>query len=128
LLACAFLFACTNAVKPRGEEKGSFGCPLPSPAAIEKTGVDIKVLESKVGAYVFGGVTVIATPGVERLASEAMVDAEIRAYLRCVQSHNTTMTLEQVSYFNKMNAYLRSNPLPDQWLQWHREHPFPNEE
>jgi hypothetical protein len=94
---------------------------------VAKTGVDIKFLETKVGAYVFGGLTVKATPEVETLASQAMIDQDIRAYLRCVQSRNTQMTLDQVAYFNKMDAFFESKPTPKEWLDWHRENPFPNE-
>lgn len=102
-----------------------YGCVAPPSAVFTKLGVDISVASASYSKLVLGKIDVKTDPGVIDLVGKASREATVRDYLRCLAVARDKFTLEQASYTDRFNAFMATNPTPDQFIQWQKENPFP---
>ena len=81
---------------------------------------------STFGEVVTGDFNVDTEPSVVSLASKAVFEDRIRAYMRCLAVSEGRFTPEQAAYFDIMAAFLTTEPSPEEFLQWQSENPFPS--
>lgn len=106
-------------------DKDDYGCKQPPPNVFTSAGVDIEFAKSTFGKVVVGDIKIKTDPQVVTLASKAATDDQILSYLRCLARNRDGFTNAQIAYLEQMNGFLRTNPSPEQFLEWQGKNPFP---
>lgn len=109
---------------PLGEDK--YGCNVPPPDTFTSAGVDVRFAQSMFGKVVTGDVNVRTNPSVVSLVSQAVRDARIRDYVRCLSINRDKFTHEQVLYLDTMTAFMTTSPSPEAFLKWQEMNRFPS--
>lgn len=103
----------------------SYGCFPPPQSVFTKLGIDVSVASAKYSSLVLGKIDVKTDPGVIDLVGKASREAAVRDYLRCLALNRDKFTPEQASYSDRFNAFIATNPSPEQFIQWQKDNPFP---
>ena len=110
----AFFF---NRNRPPGEKPPSY--------VFTQVGIDLEFAQSKFGKIVTGGINIKTDPKVFSLASKAIADEQIRAYLRCLAIRRDKYTPEQAAYFDGISNFMQTVPTAEQFIEWQKDNPFP---
>lgn len=129
LIMLASYIACAGC-SPKAELSGdgeSYGCKEPPPDTFTSVGIDAHVAQSTFAKVVTGNVDVKTNPSVVSLASKAARDSRTRDFLRCLALNRDKFTHDQVIYLDNMNAFLATNPTPENFMKWKESYPFPSQ-
>ncbi len=123
-VACLVSAGCSpRGIPPGAEDK--YGCEEPPPDTFTSAGVDVHFAQSMYPKVVIGDVDIKTNPSVVSLSSQAVRDARIRDKIRCLARKRDQFTPTQVMYLDGVNAFLATNPTPENFMKWQEKHPFP---
>lgn len=105
---------------------GDDECQPPPPDVFVAAGVDLKFAQTIFKRIVLGGIDIKTNPKVFTLASRAVIDERIREYIRCLAIKKEGFTHAQAAYLERLYAFMRTNPTPEQFIEWQKIDPFPD--
>lgn len=101
-------------------------CQPPPPDIFTAAGVDLKFAQAIFKKIVLGSIDIKTNPEVITLASKAAIDERIREYIRCLAIKKEGFTHAQAAYLERLYAFMRTNPTPEQFIEWQKNDPFPD--
>ena len=104
---------------------GPEGCEQPPADVFTQAGVDFEFAESTFGQVVLGKIDLETNPEVITLASKAVTNDRIKAYLRCLDIHKNKFTQAQAAHSEAFRGLMETGPTADQVITWQKNNPFP---
>lgn len=106
-----------------------YGCPE-QPDVFTSNGLDVEIAKFDFGKIVSGGINIKDDPKIFSLASQIIRNAQYRDTFRCLAKHRDNFSDEQVAYFDRLTAFMATNPppTPEQFLLWQEKNPFPSKD
>jgi len=89
---------------------------------------EVELAGLNVGDFALGKIDFKAKPELRELMTKAASDLTLVQYLKCVAVARGEIdkdSLEQKDHIENKFYFMRSNPTPEQILQWQRDNPFP---
>jgi hypothetical protein len=74
-----------------------------------------------------GKVNVRADPKIVSLTSQLSQNELMKSYIKCLGRHCCDYSYEQITYIDKLNAFLATAPTIEEVLSWQKKYPFPRQ-
>lgn len=124
LIVCLAYTGCAPVGVPPGAED-KYGCQEPPPDTFTSAGVEAHFAQSTFSKVITGAVDIKTNPSVVSLASHAIRSARIRDKIRCLAINRDKFNTAQTIYLDLTNAFLETNPSPEDFIKWQQQNPFP---
>lgn len=102
-------------------------CPRPPANVLKALDFDLDLAVNTLPKIPSGSLGLQTDPKIFKTVSQAVLDSRTAGYVRCLSIKVEGYTPAQAAWLQTMADFKNTNPTPEQFNEFLKEHPFPNE-